>query len=94
MSIPSNRGGAAHGHLAIIITFQKYDVMLAPGTQWEDPVNPGITPDILGDNNTQFQTNNNNRAFAANIVEWNTYLSTSRALKTQLAHRRHRSYLH
>jgi hypothetical protein len=43
--------------------------MLGPGNQWEDPLNPGITPDILGDNATQFQIADNNRTFAANIVK-------------------------
>jgi hypothetical protein len=84
MSVPSNRGGGAHGHLAIIMAFAEYDVMLGLGNQWEDPLNSGITPDILGDNATQYQIADNNRAFAADIVEWNTYLATSRALKTQL----------
>jgi hypothetical protein len=84
MSVPSNRGGGAHGHLAIIMAFAEYDVILGHGNQWEDPLNPNITPDILGDNATQFQIANNNRAFAASIVEWNTYLATSRALETQL----------
>jgi hypothetical protein len=78
MSVPSNHGACAHGHLATIMAFAKYNVMNGLlGSQWEDPVNPGITPDILGDNATQF-------AFAADIVEWNIYLATSRVLKTQL----------
>jgi hypothetical protein len=48
MSVPSNRGGGAHGHLAIIMAFTQDGVMLGPGNQWEDPLNPGNTPDILG----------------------------------------------
>jgi hypothetical protein len=86
MSIPSNcgGGGGAHGHLATIMALAEVNVMLGPGNQWEDPVNRGITPDILSINATQFHTADNNCAFAADIVEWNTYLSTSRALNTQL----------
>jgi hypothetical protein len=44
MSVPSNRGGGAHGHLATIMAFAEYNGMIGLGNQWEDPVNPGITP--------------------------------------------------
>jgi hypothetical protein len=74
MSVPSNGGGGAHGHLATIMAPAKYDVMVGLGGPWDDPVNPGITPDIIGDNPTQFQIAKNNRTFAADIVEWNVYL--------------------
>jgi hypothetical protein len=36
------------------MAFAGYDVMISLGNQWEDPVNPAITPDILGNNPTQF----------------------------------------
>jgi hypothetical protein len=77
MSVPSNRGGSAHGHLATIMASAEYDIMIGLGNQWEDPVNPGITPDILGKNAKQFQIANNNQTFAANIIECNIYLANS-----------------
>jgi hypothetical protein len=84
MSVPSNQGGGAHSHLAIIMAQAEYNVMVGLGDLWDNPVNPGVTSDILGNNATQFQIADNNRTFAADIVEWNIYLATSQALTTQL----------
>lgn len=43
MTIPSTRGGGAHGHLALVIPAADY--ALIPGTiPWVDPVHPGPNP--------------------------------------------------
>jgi hypothetical protein len=77
MFVLSNQGGGIHGHLAIILTQARYDVMAGLGKTWDHPINPSITPNILGNSTPQFQIADSNCAFAANIVKWNTYLATS-----------------
>jgi hypothetical protein len=42
ISIPSNRGGGAHGHLTLIQSPANY--LLLTGANFEAPVNPGLTP--------------------------------------------------
>ena len=45
-SVPSARGGGAHGHLAIVLT--PADYLMRVGIPFRIPVHPGPTPEPVG----------------------------------------------
>jgi hypothetical protein len=81
ISIPSNRGGGAHGHLSLIQSPANY--LFLTGTDFEPPVNPGLTP-TLPANATGNQITEANRQYRVDQSEYSLYLAVERNLKTQL----------
>jgi hypothetical protein len=81
ISIPSHRGGGAHGHLVLIQTPENF--ILLSGTAFDTPVNPGLSPDVP-DNATNFQITEANRQFNADHTEYSVFYAVERALKAQL----------
>jgi hypothetical protein len=82
ISIPSNCGGGAHGHLSLIQCPANY-LFLTDGTGFEPPVNPGLTP-TLPANATGNQITEANRQYRVDQLEYSLYLAVERNLKTQL----------
>jgi hypothetical protein len=81
ISIPSNRGGGAHGHLALIQSTANY--LSITGTPFDPPLNPGLTP-TLPDHATGNQITEANRQYSVDQSEYSLYLSVERNLKSQL----------
>jgi hypothetical protein len=81
MSITSTRGGGQYGHLAL--TTPAADFLLLSGTAFTPPVHPGPAP-IHEPNSTQHRITEVNRAYAANLKEFNVYIAVDANLKKQL----------
>jgi hypothetical protein len=81
ISIPSNCGGGAHGHLSLIQNPANH--LLLIGTNFEPPINPGLTP-TLPANATSNQITEANRQYCVDQSEYSLYLAVKRNLKTQL----------
>jgi hypothetical protein len=81
MSIPSVRGGGAHGHLSLTMPAAAYTALT--GAVFVTPVHPGPAPiHVLGA--TQAQITETNRQYSANLKEFSTYIAVEANLKKLL----------
>jgi hypothetical protein len=78
ISIPSNRGGGAHGHLPLIQSPGNY--LLLIGTGFEPPINPGLTPTLPASANVN-QITVANRQYRINQSEYFLYLASNTTSK-------------
>lgn len=79
MSVPSTRGGGAHGHLAILMSAAKYAEL--PNTiAFNEPAHPGEAPHHAADA-TQFQIAETNRLFNVQIEDFKIYQSVKTSIK-------------
>lgn len=81
MSVSSNRGGGAHGHLALTITYAEFQA-LTP-IAFVPPVYPGDAP-VHGAAATGPQITETNRQYAQNLADFKVYNNTEQALKRQV----------
>jgi hypothetical protein len=81
MSIPSVRGGGAHGHLALTMTPAAY--LAISGIAFAVPIHPGPAP-IHPNNATGPVITEINRQYTADLKEFNVYLAVEANLKKQL----------
>jgi hypothetical protein len=81
ISIPSHRGGGAHGHLDLIQSPANY--LILTGVIFTPPGKPGPAPTQL-DNATSNQITATNHQFQADQAEYALYLAVERTLKAQL----------
>jgi hypothetical protein len=81
ISIPSNRGGGAHGHLALIQDPTTY--LALTGAAFNSPAHPGLSPTLVA-NATGNQITEANRQYQADQGEYALFLAVERTLKAQL----------
>ena len=82
VTVPSQRGGGALGHLALVLPTATYDA-LPNAAAWIAPVHPGANPvHLVGA--TAAQITETNRQYQASLVEMQTYHAINAILKTQL----------
>lgn len=79
--VPSNRGGGAHGHLALIQS--PVNCLIHPGVNFEVSIYPGPTP-ALPDHATRNQIMEANCQYRIDQCEYAIYIPVKRTLKTQL----------
>jgi hypothetical protein len=79
MAIPSQRGGGNHGHLALVMTDAEY--LALTQVAFDIPLHPGPTP---APGATGPIITENNRRYAAAIVDFELYHKTDRELKALL----------
>jgi hypothetical protein len=81
-AINSTRGGAAHGHLALLLPDAEY-LVLSNGIPFIPPVHPGPVP-VIPANATATQRTEILRLYAQDIADLAVYTRVSTALKKQL----------
>ena len=82
MSIPSVRGTGQHGHLTLTITEPAY-LAITNNIPFVNPIHPGPAPVHLAAA-TGPQITESNRQYAANLKEFQVFLSTEASLRKQL----------
>jgi hypothetical protein len=80
-SVPSARGGGAHGYLGIVISPAVY-ATISP-VAWIDPINPGVQP-VLPAGGTTAQINVVIRTFEEDQQQWREYCNMQLAFKKQV----------
>jgi hypothetical protein len=79
---PTTRGGGANGYMGIVLPAPIYD-LVAPGTPFTLPQNPGQTPALAG--NTAALIAQAERRHKESLRQWYEYNSLHEALKDKLA---------
>ena len=82
MSIPSTRGGGQHGHLAITLNDADY-LAINNAIAWINPVHPGPAP-VHAPGASGPQITEVNRAYKADLEEYQLYSTVIATLKKQL----------
>jgi hypothetical protein len=82
ISVPSDGGNGALGHLALVVPAARYNA-LSGDVAFLPPVNPGAAP-VHPDGSTAAQITEVNRAHLANLAVYRTYLNVEAALKQQV----------
>jgi len=82
MAIPSHRGGGQLGHLALLFTPANY-LLLPNAAVFVVPVHPGDQP-VHAQGATAPQITETNRAYLAQLAEFQTYNAVEQALKKQM----------
>ena len=81
-TIPSTRGGGAHGYLGVVLPDPIYTVV-SGGVNFVLPNNPGLQPQIPV-NATAAQIAERQRQHAISLREWKEYQAVHKALRKQL----------
>jgi len=78
MAVTSTRGGAAHGHLALVMEDAEYATISA--IPWINPVHPGLAP-VIPPGATGPQITEINRQYKADLDEFLLFKATEAALR-------------
>ena len=81
-SIPSRRGGGAHGHLGIVLAADRY-LAISGNIAWIPPKHPGDSPN-LALATTAVQRDQVTRQYDSDLLVFELYTRVSNALKQQL----------
>jgi hypothetical protein len=81
-SIPSRRGGDAHGHLGIVLDANWY-LTISGNIAWVTPKHPGDSPNLML-TTTAVQCKQVTRQYDSDLLAFKLYNRTSNALKRQL----------
>ena len=96
-SVPSPRGGGAHGHLGAVMTVAGYATLAGPPQAWADPNNPGIfvLPVLVGPGaaHTGATIAEARAIWDGEVKVYDTFTTTIGSLKKQLLEAIPREYI-
>jgi hypothetical protein len=81
-TIPSRRGGGAHGHLGMILEANRY-LAVSSNMAWSTPKHPGNCPNLTLAT-TAVQRDQVTRQYDSDLLAFKLYNRVSNALKQQL----------